>query len=153
MVGTRSLTTFNDEYDNEEIVVLYRQYDGYPQGHGKELFEFLNEMVVVNGISLNGPPKIANGMSCLTAQAVSHFKGSEVGGVYLYKSGTRDIGELYIYTIYVVCVVCVWCVYMVRMSLIIYIIHVIYIIYKSLRDRWLYLYTFPNKFTKFNSIL
>ena len=100
-MGTRSLTTFNDEYDNEEIVVLYRQYDGYPQGHGKELFEFLNEMVVVNGISLNGPPKIANGMSCLTAQAVSHFKGSEVGGVYLYKSGTRDIGELYIYTIYV----------------------------------------------------
>ena len=100
-MGTRSLTTFNDEYDNEEIVVLYRQYDGYPQGHGRELFEFLNEMVVVNGIGMNNPPKIANGMDCLAAQVISHFKGSEVGGIYLHKSGTRDIGEQYVYTIYI----------------------------------------------------
>jgi hypothetical protein len=100
-MGTRSLTTFNDEWKNEEIAVIYRQYDGYPQGHGRELFEFLNEMVIVNGISLNGPPKIANGMDCLAAQVISHFKGSEVGGIYLHKSGTRDIGEQYIYTIYI----------------------------------------------------
>ena len=100
-MGTRSLTTFNDEWKNEEIAVIYRQYDGYPQGHGKELFKFLNEMVVVNGMGMNNPPKIANGMGCLAAQAVSHFKGGEVGGVYLYKSGTRDIGEQYIYTIYI----------------------------------------------------
>ena len=99
-MGTRSLTTFNDEWKDEEIAVIYRQYDGYPQGHGRELFEFLNEMVVVNGISLNGPPKIANGMDCLAAQVISHLKGSEVGGIYLHKSGTRDIGEQYIYTIY-----------------------------------------------------
>ena len=100
-MGTRSLTTFNDEWKDEEIAVIYRQYDGYPQGHGRELFEFLNEMVIVNGISLNGPPKIANGMDCLAAQVISHFKGSEVGGIYLHKSGTRDIGEQYIYTIYI----------------------------------------------------
>ena len=99
-MGTRSLTTFNDEWKNEEIAVVYRQYDGYPKGHGKELFEFLNEMVVVNGIGFNNPPKVANGMSCLAAQVVSHLKGSEIGGIYLYQSGTRDIGEQYIYTIY-----------------------------------------------------
>jgi len=99
-MGTRSLTTFNDEWKNEEIAVVYRQYDGYPQGHGRELFEFLNEMVVVNGIGFNNPPKVANGMDCLAAQVISHFKGNEVGGIYLHKSGTRDIGEQYIYTIY-----------------------------------------------------
>jgi len=99
-MGTRSLTTFNDEFKNEEIAVIYRQYDGYPQVHGKELFKFLNGMTVVNGLGINNPPKIANGMSCLAAQVVSHFKGNEAGGIYLYGSGTRDVGEQYIYTIY-----------------------------------------------------
>ena len=99
-MGTRSLTTFNDEWKNEEIAVIYRQYDGYPQVHGKELFKFLNGMTIVNGLKINNPPKIANGMSCLAAQVVSHFKGNEAGGIYLYGSGTRDVGEQYIYTIY-----------------------------------------------------
>ena len=47
-MGTRSLTTFDDEWKNEEIAVLYRQYDGYPQGHGKELFEFLDGRKVMH---------------------------------------------------------------------------------------------------------
>ena len=95
-MSTRSLTTFLDEWDNEEIVVMYRQHDGYPKGHGKDLFDYLN------GIPLNGKygaSLLANGMSCLAAQVVSHFK-KEVGNFYLHKSGTRDIGEQYVYTVY-----------------------------------------------------
>ena len=99
-MGTRSLTTFNDEWDNKEIVVLYRQYDGYPQGHGKELFEFLDGTTVGNGINADSPPKFANGMGCLAAQIVSHFKGDKAGDFYLYAPGTRDVGEQYIYSIY-----------------------------------------------------
>ena len=34
-----------------EIVVMYRQYDGYPSGHGIELAEFLAKGRLVNGIS------------------------------------------------------------------------------------------------------
>ena len=45
-MGTRSLTVFNNEMDNSEIVVLYRQYDGYPTGHGRDLLSFLNNMEV-----------------------------------------------------------------------------------------------------------
>jgi len=99
-MGTRSLTTFIDEFDKEEIVVMYRQYDGYPRGHGRDLFNYLNGTKVVNGIP-GGKivSQLANGMSCLAAQVVSHFK-KEVGNFYLHKSGTRDIGEQYVYTIY-----------------------------------------------------
>ena len=41
-MGTRSLTTFIDNNTKEEIVVMYRQYDGYPGGHGRDLLNFLN---------------------------------------------------------------------------------------------------------------
>ena len=99
-MGTRSLTTFKEDHNNEEIVVLYRQFDGYPEGHGIDLFRFLNKMSMVNGIKPQEKRKISNGMSCLAAQMVSYFK-DEPGGFYLYRADTRDIGEEYVYTIYV----------------------------------------------------
>ena len=99
-MGTRSLTTFKEDHNNEEIVVLYRQFDGYPEGHGIDLFRFLNKMNMVNGIAGGEKRKISNGMSCLAAQMVSYFK-DEPGGFYLYRADTRDVGEEYIYTIYV----------------------------------------------------
>jgi len=98
-MGTRSLTIFNDEWKNEEIVVFYRQYDGYPEGHGTELLTFIDNMKIVNGISLYKDERIANGMGCLAAQVISHFK-EEKGNFYLYSAGTRDIGEEFIYTLY-----------------------------------------------------
>ena len=99
-MGTRSLTTFKEDHNNEEIVVLYRQFDGYPEGHGIDLFRFLNKMNMVNGIAGGEKRKISNGMSCLAAQMVSYFK-DEPGSFYLYRADTRDVGEEYIYTIYV----------------------------------------------------
>ena len=98
-MGTRSLTVFNNEMDNEEIVVLYRQYDGYPTGHGRDLLSFLNNMEIVNGISNNEKRKIANGMGCLSAQVVAYLKEAP-GDFYLHSAGTRDIGEEFIYTLY-----------------------------------------------------
>ena len=49
-MGTRSLTTFIDNDTKEEIVVMYRQFDGYPSGHGRDLINFLDGIKVVNGI-------------------------------------------------------------------------------------------------------
>ncbi len=46
-MGTRALTFV---YEGETpIINLYRQYDGYPAGHGAELAEFLEGYTVVNG--------------------------------------------------------------------------------------------------------
>ena len=97
-MGTRSLTIFKDGSD--EIAVLYRQFDGYPSGHGKELRDYLKKFSgVTNGIAIGEKKKTANGMSCLAAQVIAHFK-TDVGGFYLYPAGTRDAGEEYRYTVY-----------------------------------------------------
>lgn len=99
-MGTRSLTVINNEWDDSEICVLYRQYDGYPEGHGIDLLNFLKNMNIVNGISIGESRRISNGMDCLAAQVVAHFKTGP-GGFYLNAAGSRDMCEQFIYTIYV----------------------------------------------------
>ena len=96
-MGTRCLTIVEDE-DGNEILNMYRQMDGYPEGHGKELSEFLKDIVIVNGIKMNETRKIANGMGCLAAQLVAHFK-DDVGQVYLMPPKQRGFDEEYVYTV------------------------------------------------------
>ena len=95
-MGTRALTVINAS--EGEIMVLYRQFDGYPDGHGLELADFLSGMRLVKGFSGDEKGKWANGMDCLAAQLVANFK-TQPGGIYLYPAGTRDTGEDYIYTL------------------------------------------------------
>jgi hypothetical protein len=79
-MGTRSLTYVYD--GDTPIVCMYRQFDGYPTGHGAELAEFLSEGKIVNGLgSDNG--KVFNGMGCLAAQMIAHFKQTP-GGFYIH---------------------------------------------------------------------
>jgi len=100
-MGTRSLTVINSEWDDSEICVLYRQFDGYPEGHGTDLLHFLKDMNIVNGMgSENMKLKISNGMDCLAAQIVAHFKTGP-GYFYIHSAGSRDMCEEFIYTIYV----------------------------------------------------
>ncbi len=97
-MGTRSLTIVTDEYQ-KELVVMYRQFDGYPEHHGKELAKFLLYKKVINGIRLEDNKENAfNGFGCLAAALVAHFK-KDIGKIYLYPAGTRDCGQDYIYYI------------------------------------------------------
>ena len=97
-MGTRSLTFV---YDGDEAIInMYRQYDGYPTGHGAELAKFLTPFNMVNGIPVGDTRKIANGMGCLAAQLVSHFKAGEAGQFYLYPTSAVDCGQDYEYHIY-----------------------------------------------------
>lgn len=98
-MGTRASTVFIDnEWGQEtEICVMYRQSDGYLTGHGRELKDFLDGMVVVNGMNGTEGPKYANGAGCLAAQVIAHFKGSRQHGLfYLYPPGNR---QLYTYVL------------------------------------------------------
>lgn len=99
-MGTRSLTIIKDEAD-KEMMVMYRQFDGYIDGHGAELFHFLKGMVVVNGLSDPEPEKVANGLGCLAAQIVAHFKKS-AGGFYLHTPTNEEynLWQEYTYTVY-----------------------------------------------------
>lgn len=96
-MGTRSLTFVYD--GNKPIVNLYRQYDGYPTGHGAELAEFLDGFHIVNGITSREPTRTANGMGCLAAQVVAHFKDS-VGGFYIHSVDATECGQDYEYHVY-----------------------------------------------------
>lgn len=93
-MGTRSLTRVRTS--GATIVTMYRQYDGYPEGHGKELAEFLSSRRMVNGLNGEDDDKKFNGPDCLAAFLVAHFK-KETGGIYLYPPSEHR--ESYNYTV------------------------------------------------------
>ena len=95
-MSTRCLTIMHDE-EGKEIAVLYRHSDGYPEGHGQELSQFLAGKRIKNGIGQGDTSdNMFNGMHCLAAALVAHFKDGS-GQYYLYPAGTRDIWEDYRY--------------------------------------------------------
>jgi hypothetical protein len=97
-MGTRSLTFVYD--DKQKVMCMYRQFDGYPSGHGAELASFLASFdAVVNGYAFDETRKVANGMGCLAAQLVANFKVG-VGSFYLYPTSTKDAGQEYEYHVY-----------------------------------------------------
>ena len=103
-MGTRSLTYIEESYgENSEkkqnILCMYRQFDGYLSGHGAELAEFLQDFTVVNGYNSGTPKRSANGMGCLAAQLIAHFK-DDIGNIYIHEPNDSDCGEEYTYTIY-----------------------------------------------------
>lgn len=112
-MGTRSLTTFIERWNDEttgkkkqvKIVTMYRQMDGYPEGHGIDLADFLAGGTVVNGLPvgvITGEDKTLyfNGMGCLSAQVIGHFKTNS-GGIYLHRGGTTNCWEQYKYEVIV----------------------------------------------------
>jgi hypothetical protein len=89
-MGTRSLTAFIIKgKEDKEFATMYRQFDGYPEGHGLQLAEFLNK----------GEELTYNGMGCLAAQVVANFK-TKCGNIYLEIPGDRYLGEEYVYEVY-----------------------------------------------------
>jgi len=108
-MGTRSLTIVRNE-SGTDILTLYRQMDGYPEGHGLELVDFLLPFRITNGISSYEDKNVANGAGCLAAQIVARLKRgypktkhtparTSVGNFYLEPAGTKDVGEEYVYIV------------------------------------------------------
>lgn len=102
-MGTRSLTFVYEESKGKEkpeaIINMYRQFDGYPTGHGQELAEFLSGGKIVNGLRIGEEGRFFNGMGCLAAQLVANFK-TESGGFYLYPVSAENCGQDYEYHIF-----------------------------------------------------
>lgn len=98
-MGTRSLTfVYNDADAIVPLVNMYRQFDGYPSGHGLELAEFLENRIVVNGYSEKSD-KISNGMGCLAASMISHFKQT-TGEFYIIPVSDKNCGQDYEYHVF-----------------------------------------------------
>lgn len=89
-MGTRSTTDFvNTGEDGSETILatLYRQYDGYPDGHGLDLAKAMEGAVMVNGIPVGSDERtMFNGMGDLAVRVISLLKGdaSRAGDFYLH---------------------------------------------------------------------
>lgn len=98
-MGTRALTfVYDGDIGEGAIINLYRQYDGYPSGHGADLAMFLSRGRLVNGLS-GKDTTVFNGMGCLAAQLVANFKDGP-GQFYLYPVTAVDCGQDYEYHVY-----------------------------------------------------
>ena len=85
-MGTRSITVIKDANNkNAKVMEIYRQYDGYLDGHGIELAEILT----------NTPH---NGVHCLTASIIGGLK-QDWGNIYVYaptdNKNLEDYSEYY----------------------------------------------------------
>lgn len=106
-MGTRSTYRVieNGQHENKKwsnkLVLLYLQYDGYPDGHPVDTAEWLASGKVVNGLGSNMPEVVFNGAGCLAAQLVDRLKEGP-GGAYIYPINHRGLcGEDYVYDIVV----------------------------------------------------
>ena len=108
-MGTRSTYRVIEQYTdekkkkvvNQEICLMYLQFDGYPSGHPSETARWLSEGTVVNGFGIDEQRLIFNGAGCLAAQLVAKYKDG-VGGCYLHTLKSRgNCWEDYLYDIIV----------------------------------------------------
>lgn len=100
-MGTRSTTTFLE--NDKPIACLYRQFDGYPDGHGIDLAKALGDREMTNGIS--GDRNVFNRMGDLAVRVIATLKAkydiNSPGNFYMEIPGTDgDHGEDYLYYIY-----------------------------------------------------
>lgn len=100
-MSTRSVTTVRSKWAGKEDYKtharIYRHHDGYPEGQGKWLHEFLDGMVIVKGITGKEPPKHANGPGRLAAQMTAALLAEEHEPDLLNHDG--DCGQEYEYRI------------------------------------------------------
>lgn len=111
-MGTRSTYRVIEEWTDDrpeakvkkgqnKLLLMYRQFDGYPDGHPLETAEWLASGTVVNGLRLDKEGLTFNGGGCLAAQLVAKYK-TEAGGTYIHPMNHRgQCWEDYLYDIIV----------------------------------------------------
>lgn len=85
-MGTHSTITFIEKWGEHKVplVKIYQQYDGYFDGVGKELANWLKDKTVVNGFGVDDTADkgFCNGVECMAAQFIHDFK-KDIGGLYI----------------------------------------------------------------------
>lgn len=85
-MGTRSTTKIYEEYNDGTkgfLLGMYIQYDGYTDGVGQQLKDFIKKCVIVNGFGSFKPEDklVCNGVGCFALQLVNELKDG-TGGTY-----------------------------------------------------------------------
>jgi len=98
IMGTRSLTKIYAADGESIIACIYRQYDGYPTGMGKDIQDTFEGSQLVNGISSNIPFRQVNGMEEAAAILVCELKkDNPSGNIYLNRPDAEDCWEEFTY--------------------------------------------------------
>ena len=69
------------EIPEKKLVSIYNQYDGYPDGLGVTLANYLLGTKIVNGLGGNRDT-VFNGLGCMAASIIAELK-EEAGNVYI----------------------------------------------------------------------
>ena len=93
-MGTRSLVYVIDEKKNI-LATIYRQYYGYPEGMGYDLYNVLAGRKLCNGFNSDTDYKeYSNGMGDLAAYIVHVLKDvCPIGNVYLYPQPEKSLSK------------------------------------------------------------
>lgn len=94
-MGTRCLTRVFD--GKEELLCIYRHFDGYPSAQGADITAILKDRRVVNGMS--GDPNELNGAGQVATHLV--IKLSERAKIDICPTGTKEVWEEYEYHVLV----------------------------------------------------
>ena len=80
---------------NKTIVDIYHHWDGYPEGLGVTLADYLNGKKVTNGLGRDNN-NLFNGMGCLAASLVAELKDGP-GDVYIEPRESHGWIDYYYY--------------------------------------------------------
>ena len=96
-MGTRCVTNFYDSDSKELKATIYRQVDGYPTGHGKELYDWLNELLATEKL----PYKFAYADKLATLFVVEFYNRGNLG-IYIKEPGFLASDIEYVYDVFYV---------------------------------------------------
>ena len=69
------------EKPDKVIVSIYQHFDGYPEGLGVTLANYLNGKMIVNGLGKDNY-RVFNGLGCLAASLIAELKDGP-GNIYI----------------------------------------------------------------------
>ena len=86
------------EKPDKYIVSIYNHYDGYPEGLGVTLANYLEDTKIVNGLGGNNED-VFNGLGCLAASLIAELKDGP-GNLYIEDPDRKSGGIEYEYYIW-----------------------------------------------------
>ena len=89
-MSTRSTIRFRNDGDSP-VCCVYKHFDGYIEGLGHSLAEWLKGMTLINGINNKEQEghDYANGIGCLAAKWIADNK-TETGDIYMCDSDAQE---------------------------------------------------------------
>lgn len=101
-MGTRSITHIHEMEglgDEEIVCSFFRHWDGYPEGHGQDILNFVEGKRLVNGIGSDFEEGVDFNRAGTFAVPFMQYIQNE-SGCEVIPTGAKNYGEEYTYHVY-----------------------------------------------------